>query len=427
MGLFNLFKKEESPAQKGIRLYYEGEKDPERRLECWEEASALGNIYAKRELAKLAAEHPTMENLRRAAQLYGEVRAIGAEVPLKTLGGLYEQLGEQENAFSCYLQAADVLCADGDVCFLVGEAYRLGRGTAVDPEQAVYWYEKAAGRLDTDAMLALAQMYLDGEGVEKNWKEALSLAEDAARYGDEEQGNRMAAAICYETGMAQDDAELLRKAETLGSAEAGAAMEERRRTLWKKALEEKDAALMKKAAAFDSIDAMYLLAFDAAKDGKFLDDAELFESLRDDEDPEGELLYRVRCFARYWQTVVDEGIYCEAATECGWALRHEGHAIREALTSRVLRVAVRLDEGTNSLKIVEYLEPLARFENTTVLFDLSIGYGRLRRYEEAKATILRVIELTGPDGAHHDEAFCKEAKEHLETLEKIEHARKPAR
>ena len=64
-----------------------------------------------------------------------------------------------------------------------GSMYGLGKGVAVDFEQARPWLEKAAAQDDLHAVSQLGVMYSDGKGVAPSWRRARELYERATELG----------------------------------------------------------------------------------------------------------------------------------------------------------------------------------------------------------------------------------------------------
>ena len=62
--------------------------------------------------------------------------------------------------------------------------YKLGRGVAVDYQQARVWLEKAAAQGQPDAVEALGTMYWKGRGVTPSWRRARELYKRAIGLGD---------------------------------------------------------------------------------------------------------------------------------------------------------------------------------------------------------------------------------------------------
>ncbi len=78
--------------------------------------------------------------------------------------------GDYEEAFDIWLPLAqnDDLAAMRNVALLL----RKGKGTARDPERAIYFYERAARGGLTSAQVNAAFMYLDGDGIPQDYKKA---------------------------------------------------------------------------------------------------------------------------------------------------------------------------------------------------------------------------------------------------------------
>ena len=52
-------------------------------------------------------------------------------------------------------------------------------------EKAFFWFSKAAQKGNTDAQFSLGYMYYNGEGIEKNKKEAAHWLKEASKNGNE--------------------------------------------------------------------------------------------------------------------------------------------------------------------------------------------------------------------------------------------------
>lgn len=81
-------------------------------------------------------------------------------------------------------QAAD--SGDARGYYLLGVIYQNGLGVAANASEAAAWYEKAAQGRVVGAFAKLAQLYLRGDGVEKNPDKALDLARKSDQMGDPE-------------------------------------------------------------------------------------------------------------------------------------------------------------------------------------------------------------------------------------------------
>ena len=76
----------------------------------------------------------------------------------------------------------------GDVesMYFLGVLYENGDDElAQDYAKAMEWYKKAARQKDTNSMCAIAKLFEEGKGVEKNLKEAQKWMQKAANLGDE--------------------------------------------------------------------------------------------------------------------------------------------------------------------------------------------------------------------------------------------------
>lgn len=87
----------------------------------------------------------------------------------------YYQMGELNKAFEFMLQAAEEGADEQGVAqaqFGLGVMYNRGEGVEQDYKSAVSWYEKAALKGNVEAMNNLANCYNNGQGVEENLPEA---------------------------------------------------------------------------------------------------------------------------------------------------------------------------------------------------------------------------------------------------------------
>lgn len=114
---------------------------------------------------------------------------------------LYFGDGVQRNlpaALSLYLQAAAL--GDPEAQYIAGGMYFKGRGTAIDHEKAFSYLYRAAknGKSSTASQKIIAQSFLVGESVPKNFDEAIRWYTLAAENGDSEAQNELA--FIYFTG-----------------------------------------------------------------------------------------------------------------------------------------------------------------------------------------------------------------------------------
>ena len=104
-----------------------------------------------------------------------------------------EESIEAEKPLPKDLKSLKALAEKGDVraqCNL-GLMYVQGQGVVQDSKEAVYWYQKAADQGFTDAQVSLAWMYHHGDGVKKDdkeaakwWSKAVAVFRKAADQGD---------------------------------------------------------------------------------------------------------------------------------------------------------------------------------------------------------------------------------------------------
>ena len=89
-------------------------------------------------------------------------------------------------SFEYYLQAAE--CDYGPAMLAVAEAYHYGRGVQEDPVKAFAWYERAADNCDDlrsclEAKVELGKCFESGYGVDKDLNKACETYLEAADYG----------------------------------------------------------------------------------------------------------------------------------------------------------------------------------------------------------------------------------------------------
>ncbi len=105
----------------------------------------------------------------------------------------------------------------------LGNCYYYGDGVKKDYAEAVKWYRKAADQGDADAQYNLGDCYCSGKGIEQDYAEAVKWYRKAADQGDADAQYNLG--ICYDTGrgVEQDYAEAAkwyRKAADQGVEEA---------------------------------------------------------------------------------------------------------------------------------------------------------------------------------------------------------------
>ena len=119
---------------------------------------------------------------------YERMRALNPNKMLEK-GERYARAGNQKNAFLWYKQAAK-RCSP-EACFLMGEAYFLGKYVKQDYRQALQYYklagkylgsEKQDGPIMADILYRLSVCYFYGYGVTPNNLQALAYEDDAEAF-----------------------------------------------------------------------------------------------------------------------------------------------------------------------------------------------------------------------------------------------------
>lgn len=87
----------------------------------------------------------------------------------------------QENFNHCQIAAER---GDAIAQYFLGQMYRKGDGVSVDPNTAIYWYQKAAAQQNTMAQYNLGWMYDTGEGVDRDLDQAIFWYSKAAKLSD---------------------------------------------------------------------------------------------------------------------------------------------------------------------------------------------------------------------------------------------------
>ena len=99
--------------------------------------------------------------------------------------------------------------------------YAEGEGVEQDYKEAVSWYRKAAEQGDSAGQVGLGYMYAEGEGVEQDYKEAVSWYRKAAEQGDADAQYNLGYMYAEGEGVEQDYKEAVcwyRKAAEQGDA-----------------------------------------------------------------------------------------------------------------------------------------------------------------------------------------------------------------
>ena len=71
-------------------------------------------------------------------------------------------------------------------CFRAdGGSHIFSKGTEKNIDKAIYWHSNAAANDDVDSMLALANIYFRGEGVEIDYEKAKYWSLEGAKLGND--------------------------------------------------------------------------------------------------------------------------------------------------------------------------------------------------------------------------------------------------
>lgn len=163
--------------KKANDLYY-GKSDAVASVSYYQQASDMGHLLAKSQLAKmLYLGAGVSENKEKAQEWFKEV--------LSQL----ESLAQQGDAFAQYLY---------------GYYWDSGFGVSASSNKAFYWYQKSAEQGCAPAQNNLANQYKTGEGVTEDLGKAIHWYTQAAEQGNVTAQNNLASQYYYGTGVAKD-------------------------------------------------------------------------------------------------------------------------------------------------------------------------------------------------------------------------------
>ena len=159
--------------------YFSHVRNNAKKGEAWAQ-KALGDIYyfSVEDQETKKSDESRRKQFKHAAQWYAKAAEQGDAEGQHALGGLY-YFGEgvDENlvhAAELYKKAAEQGFAEAQYDF--GRLCYLGEGVVENKAEAVQWYEKAGKnkyKYYKDAWYRLGLMYLNGDGVDKDWVYAL--------------------------------------------------------------------------------------------------------------------------------------------------------------------------------------------------------------------------------------------------------------
>lgn len=109
-----------------------------------------------------------------ATRLYEEIsREKKDGASYVDLARTYSSEGNEEKAFECYMKAAELGYAEA--YYNVANAYLNGQGIERDYDKAFEWFKKASDSGDTYAKLKLAECYRRGAGCQRDYAAAMAL------------------------------------------------------------------------------------------------------------------------------------------------------------------------------------------------------------------------------------------------------------
>ena len=171
------------------------------KLICFtEDKQSLGYSLTQRGRSLLDALHPLekwVDDLK--TDFAKELRMKNVSDKKKTLESEKEALNQRRKELQaqCDLEPFegyqnpklvlfDAEQGDVDAMYFLGVLYETGDDEPKqDYAKAMEWYRKAASKNDTNSMCAIAKLYEEGKGVEKNMNEARKWMQKAAQLNDD--------------------------------------------------------------------------------------------------------------------------------------------------------------------------------------------------------------------------------------------------
>jgi uncharacterized protein len=130
----------------------------------------------------------TKENKAEAAKWCIKAAEQGHEGALEVAYDLYDTgFGvprDSEKTLFWLLKSAEVR-QSSTKCRWIAERYVEGKGTPTNPENAVLWYKKALDLNDKEAACRLGELYWNGQGVPRDYAEAVAYFQEAVSTGGE--------------------------------------------------------------------------------------------------------------------------------------------------------------------------------------------------------------------------------------------------
>ena len=166
----------------GVCYEYGGSqlRDKEKALRMYRRAAELGSQKGQANYERLKKELDAKKPSKSIDSMNEYAENRYAE------GLKYEEAGEPQKAFQCYLDAARM--GHESALVKVSYAYLTGRGTAMDPGQGYYWSKRAAEKNVSAGVCNLGICYEKGYGVGIDRAKALELYKKAEAMGSRSAG-----------------------------------------------------------------------------------------------------------------------------------------------------------------------------------------------------------------------------------------------
>lgn len=209
---FNKIGKQDFALVQTLRLYGEGERDPQRLLRAMAEADTPETDSFRKQVDERVDKEnkATLKKDRFLRQVV--IAEQGDAVSQFNLGLMYDTgegvTQDYQEAVRWYRLAAAQGVANAQ--FNLAVMYANGYGIAQDYQEAIRLYQTLAEQGEADAQTKLGQMYANGRGVTQNYQEASRWYRLAAAKGDAAAQLLLAAMYDYGQGVTQDYQEAVR-------------------------------------------------------------------------------------------------------------------------------------------------------------------------------------------------------------------------
>ncbi len=160
----------------------------ERLIEILREKAEQGTVRDKKNLADALyngcdvpeeIDSYLPDRVDEAVRLYEEISGEKKDgASYYDSGRMYSREVSEENAFACYMKAAEL--GYTPAYYEIAAAYLDGEGTKRDFDKAFEWFKKAVDNGDTSAKLKLAECYKRGAGCQRDYAAAMALYQQVA-------------------------------------------------------------------------------------------------------------------------------------------------------------------------------------------------------------------------------------------------------